>query len=180
MLFRALRYRAAERDAAAPPLPEPWSLSPNPTEVVGRSMGPVTTETRKYADVTVGDEVASLEIPLTPTLIISGALASCDFNVLHHDRDRAQAAGAPDIFMNILTTNGLVGRYVGEWAGPEASIERVAIRLGAPNYPYDSFRLSGEVSRRDVRDGKQIVELTIRGANSVGDHVTGTAEVELP
>jgi acyl dehydratase len=180
MLFRALRYRAAERDAGAPPLPTAWELTANPTEVVGRSMGPVTTETRRVADVSVGDELPQLEIPLTPTLIISGALASNDFNVLHHDRDRAQAAGAPDIFMNILTTNGLVGRYVTEWAGPEASLERVAIRLGAPNYPYDTFRLSGQVTGCEERDGKQIVQLAIRGTNSVGDHATGSAEVELP
>ena len=180
MLFRVLRYRAAERDTDAAPLPRPGEISPNPTAVIGRSVGPVTTETRRYVEVSGGDELAPLEIPLTPTLIISGAIASCDFNVLHHDRDRAVAAGAPDIFMNILTTNGLVGRYVTEWAGPEGSVEQVAIRLGAPNYPYDTFRLSGRVSACEVRDGKQLVELEIRGTNSLGDHCTGSVQVELP
>jgi acyl dehydratase len=180
MLFRILRYRVAPREGVAPAVPEPERISANPTDVVGRSLGPVTLETRRYDGVSVGDALEPLEIPVTPTLIICGAIASRDFNVLHHDRDRAKAAGAPDIFMNILTTNGLVGRYVSEWAGPEASIEQVAIRLGAPNYPYDTFRLTGAVKSRDVLDGKRLVEIELRGANSLGDHVTGTALIGLP
>ena len=179
MLSRSLRYRAVERRSEKP-VPRPPEISSSPTDVVGRTIGPVVLETRRYDDVAVGDELPVLEIPLTPTLIISGAVASRDFNVLHHDRDRAVAAGAADIFMNILTTNGLVGRFVSEWAGPEAIVERVAIRLGAPNYPYDTFRLSGRVAAREERDGRRVVELDLRGTNSLGDHVTGSATVALP
>jgi acyl dehydratase len=179
MRSRSLRYRPAARRSEAP-VPRPAEISANPTDVVGRTIGPVTTATRRYGEVSVGDELPDLEVPLTPTLIISGAIASRDFNVLHHDRDRAVAAGAADIFMNILTTNGLVGRFIGEWAGPEASLERVSIRLGAPNYPYDTFRLSGRVSAREQRAGRRLIELELRGTNSLGDHVTGSAEVALP
>ncbi len=34
--------------------------------------------------------------------------------------------------MNILTSNGLAGRFVTDWAGPFATVRRVKIRLGAP------------------------------------------------
>ena len=179
MSFRSLRYRAEQRRSEKP-APRPAEISSNPTDVVGRTIGAATTATRRFDEVTVGDELSPLEIYLTPTLIISGAIASRDFNVLHHDRDRAMAAGAADIFMNILTTNGLVGRLVGEWAGPEAVLERVAIRLGAANYPYDTFRLAARVMGHERRDGRGIVELEVRGTNSLGDHVTGTVELELP
>jgi acyl dehydratase len=179
MRFRSLRYRAAERRSETPPR-RPAEISASPTDVVGRTIGPVTTVTRRYDAVSVGDELPPLEIDVTPTLIVSGAIASRDFNVLHHDRDRAVAAGAADIFMNILTTNGLVGRYVTEWAGPESALELVAIRLGAPNYPYDTFRLSGRVARCEPREDGGLVELELRGSNSLGDHVTGSAEVSLP
>jgi acyl dehydratase len=179
MRFRSLRYRAAKRRSETPP-PRPPAISSNPTDVVGRTIGPAVTVTRRYDDVVVGDELSPLEIYVTPTLIISGAIASRDFNVLHHDRDRAIAAGAADIFMNILTTNGLVGRFVTEWAGPEAVLERVAIRLGAANYPYDTFRLSARVTACDQRAGHGVAELEVRGTNSLGDHVTGSVEVGLP
>ncbi len=173
LVFRAFRYRAEKRRTPRPPVtPE---LPASPTIVVGRSVGPRTTETRKRESVSVGDTLPALEVPITPTLIVAGSVASGDFNVLHHDRDRARAAGAADIFLNILSTNGLVGRYLGEWAGPDARVARVALRLGVPNYPYDTLRLTGVVERND-----ELVGLRIRGTNSLGECVDATAEVELP
>ena len=124
----------------------------------------------------VGDELPPLAIPLTRTLIVATAIASRDYQDVHHDPELAQQRGSKDIFMNILTTNGFVGRFVTDWAGPDAVLKKVAIRLGAPNYPGDTMTLTGSV--RSV-DGRR-VEVDVRGANSVGDHVTGTVTLELP
>ena len=132
--------------------------------------------TLSYEEVEVGQALPELVIELTPTLIISTAIASRDYQDVHHDRDLAQKRGSKDIFMNILSTNGFVGRFVSDWAGPEALLQRVAIRLGAPNYPYDQMRLSGRVESKD--DG--VIELSVRGQNSQGDHVKGTVRVLLP
>ena len=133
-------------------------------------------DTLRFEDVEVGEELPSLDVPITPTAIIAGAIASRDYQDVHHDRDLAVERGSKDIFMNILTTNGYVGRYVTDWAGPEALLRCVDIRLGAPNYPGDVMTLSGRVSER--RDGLVTVEL--RGANGLGDHVSGHVEVALP
>jgi acyl dehydratase len=129
-----------------------------------------------YADVEVGTELPQLEVPLTRTLIVATAIASRDYQDVHHDPTLAQQRGSKDIFMNILSTNGFVGRFVTDWAGPDATIKQVAIRLGAPNYPGDTMTLSGQVTAK--ADG--VVEVAVRGANSLGDHVTGTVQVELP
>ncbi len=132
--------------------------------------------TRGYDEVEVGHELPELVIELSPTLIISTAIASRDYQDVHHDRDLAQQRGSKDIFMNILSTNGFVGRFVTDWAGPEAVLERVAIRLGAPNYPYDQMRMSGRVESKQ----NGLVEVAIRGRNGLGDHVKGTVRVRLP
>ena len=129
-----------------------------------------------YADVAVGDELPSLDIPLTRTLIVATAIASRDYQDVHHDPALAQERGSKDIFMNILTTNGFVGRFVTDWAGPDAVIRKVAIRLGAPNYPGDTMTLTGTVTAKGD-DG--VVELEVRGANGLGDHVVGTVTVTL-
>ncbi|NUR58304.1 MAG: MaoC family dehydratase [Catenulispora sp.] len=119
----------------------------------------------------VGAALPELVVPITPTRIVAGAIASRDYQDVHHDVPAARAKGSPDIFMNILTTNGYVGRYVTDWAGPQARIVKIAIRLGVPNYPGDTMTLTGSVIRSE-EDGT--VEVAVRGANGLGDHVTGT------
>jgi len=124
----------------------------------------------------IGDELPTVEIPITTTLIVTGALASRDFQDVHHDAEVAKASGAKDVFTNILTTQGLVGRYVTDWAEPGSMIAKMSIRLGVPNYPHDVMTLTGSVLSIE---GARIT-LRIRGANSLGDHVSGTVEVERP
>ena len=130
----------------------------------------------RYDDVQVGDEVPTLVIPLTRTLIVATAIASRDYQDVHHDPGLAQERGSPDIFMNILSTNGFVGRFITDWAGPDAILKSVKIRLGAPNHPGDTMTMTGKVSAKD--DG--VIEVHVRGANDIGDHVTGTVALGLP
>jgi acyl dehydratase len=134
--------------------------------------------TLSFATVDVGTALPELPIPITTTLIVAGALASRDFTALHHDKAAAQAGGMQDVFMNILTTNGLVGRYVTDWAGPNAVLQRVAIKLGAPNLPGDTMKMTGTVKKKDA--GAKTIEVEVAGRNSWGDHVTGTVVVALP
>ena len=130
-----------------------------------------------YAEVNEGDELPVLDVPITRTAIVAGAIASRDYQDVHHDAELAKARGSKDIFMNILTTNGWVGRFVTDWAGPDAVLKKVSVRLGAPNYPGDTMRMTGRVTSKGD-DG--LVEVEIRGANGLGDHVVGTVTLVLP
>jgi len=126
-------------------------------------------------NINVGDKLPELEIPITALQIVSGAIATQDFENVHHDKAAANAAGTPDIFMNILTTNGLVGRYLTDWAGQHARIKRIQLKLGAPNFPGDSMLLSGKVNA--VADS--IIDVEFKGKNGLGNHVTGTASLTI-
>jgi hypothetical protein len=133
--------------------------------------------------IAVGDVLDPLVIPLTRTLIVSTAIASRDYQDVHHDHELAQSRGSKDIFMNILTTNGLVGRYITDWSGPTGHLQEVKIRLGAPNYPGDTMTLTGSVesvSAVDATTGRATVVVAIKGANSLGDHVTGPVRLTVP
>jgi hypothetical protein len=114
-----------------------------------------------------------LILEISPTFIISTALATRDYQDVHHDRDKAVRRGSKDIFLNILTTTGLVQRYVTDWAGPEAVVLGIAIRLGVPCYAYETLTLTGTVVSDE--DGVCVVEVV--GSNSLGNHVTGTVRV---
>jgi acyl dehydratase len=129
--------------------------------------------------VAVGDELTPLEVPLTPSVIVAGAIASRDFMPVHHDKAFANAQGAPDIFMNILTTNGYVARFVTDWAGPDAMLKRIAIRLGVPALPGHTLRFTGHVSSV-TDDDERVVVVDVRGATDIGDHVTGQVTLTLP
>ena len=135
-------------------------------------------KTRAFADVAVGEQLPELVLPITVTLINGGAIATRDYFPGHHDKEAAQALGSPHIFMNILTTSALVQRFVEQWSGPLARFKDIRIKLGAPNYPGDSMTFSGEVSERDEAAGTLTV--TLRGRNSMGNHVSGTVTLALP
>ena len=119
-----------------------------------------------------------LVIEASPTFVISSAIATRDFQDVHHDRDRAVQRGSQDIFLNILTTTGLVQRFVTDWAGPQAMVRKVAIRLGAPCYAGDTLTFTGQAEPAGVDGTEYLVRVT--GRCSLGDHVTGTVRVLVP
>jgi hypothetical protein len=125
--------------------------------------------------IEVGTKLPELTLYGDPTFIVSTAIATRDYQDVHHDRDKAQAKGSKDIFVNILTDTGLVQRFITDWAGPTAVIKSIGLRLGVPWYAYDTVTFAGEVTT--VEDG--LIGLKIVGKNSLGDHVIATATLTI-
>ncbi|MGR5069459.1 MULTISPECIES: MaoC family dehydratase [Vibrio] len=138
----------------------------------------ISKKNNRISEINVGDNLPELSIPITVALITGGALATRDYFPGHHDKDAAQASGTPHIFMNILTTNALVQRYVEEWAGNGARLKDLKIKLGMPNYPGDTMLFKGEVTHIDSEANNVVV--SIAGKNSMGTHVSGTVLMSLP
>lgn len=125
----------------------------------------------------IGDELSELRIPLSRTLIVATAIASRDYQDVHHDPDLAREKGSEDIFMNILTSNGFAERFVRDWAGPDSIISRIKLRLGVPNYPYDVMVCTGSVT--EVREDSSEVDVSVRFMNSRGAHASGLVTVSF-
>jgi len=179
MRFRILKFRPGTGKTA------PASEGAAPAARPAAQQRPETTRERRestlrFAEVEVGEELPTCPIPITTTLIVACAIASRDYQDVHHDRDLAIERGSPDIFMNILTSSGLCGRYISDWAGPEALLQSLSIRLGAPNYPGDTMAMSGSVLSKEEQDGTGLVSVGLRGSNGLGDHVTGSVKLALP
>jgi acyl dehydratase len=138
------------------------------------------TETLDPTKITVGDELPRFDLPVTATVIVAGAIASRDFMPVHHDRDFAVGRGAPDIFMNMFTTNGYLSRFVTDWAGPEARVRSIKVRLGGPAIPGQPLRFTGQVESMSREGDECVVDVAVRAANDLGDHATGTVVVSLP
>ncbi|WP_280377039.1 MaoC family dehydratase [Nocardia wallacei] len=126
--------------------------------------------------VRVGTTLPELSIHADPTFVISTALATRDFQDVHHDRGKAVERGSKDIFVNILTDTGLVQRFVTDWAGPGARVKSLALRLGVPLYAGDTLTLTGTVT---AVEGEEI-HVEVVGRDSLGDHITAKAVVAVP
>jgi acyl dehydratase len=137
-------------------------------------------ETLDWQAIEVGDALPALEIAVTATVIVAGAIATRDFMPVHHDKAYANAQGAPDIFMNILSDTGYCGRFLSDWAGPEAMLKRLAIRLGAPVFPGQTLVYTGTVTGKSEAASDGLVEIAFRAVAELGDHVSGTAVLSLP
>ncbi|WP_046317613.1 MaoC family dehydratase [Mycobacterium sp. UM_Kg1] len=135
--------------------------------------------TLPFDAIHIGDEVTPMDVPVTATLIVAGAIASRDYMPVHHDREFATRQGSPDIFLNILTTNGLCVKFLHDWAGPEAMVKKLSIRLGVPTFPNDVLHFTGTVTGKSVGDGEGLIEVSLKGVNRLGDHVSGTAVLSL-
>ena len=136
---------------------------------------PRNEQTLKPDSLTAGQELPLCPIPITSTQIVAGAIASRDYQDVHHDPDLAHRKGSPNIFMNILTSSGLAARYISDWVGPDAIFKNLKIRLGAPNYPHDCMVMSGKVEEANG----SCIQVSFQGNNSLGPHLTGTAELEI-
>jgi uncharacterized OB-fold protein/acyl dehydratase len=117
------------------------------------------------------EDEPGLRIELTPTFVISTALATRDFMPVHHDPAVARAQGSPDIFLNILTTIGLVQRCVLERV-PDARLAGIALRLGVPAYAGETLTMTARETDPQT--------LEVRGAVSLGDHVIATVRLKEP
>jgi acyl dehydratase len=135
---------------------------------------------RPFATIAVGDELPALVIDVTATVVVAGAIATRDFMPVHHDRDYANAQGAPDIFMNILSDTGYCSRFLTDWAGPDAQVHRLAIRLGVPVFPGHTLTYTGRVTRAEAADGLGWVDVGFAAVDDLGEHVSGTATLSLP
>lgn len=144
----------------------------------------MTTATRPRTlpagEVRPGDSLPEERIEVSPTFVVSTALATRDFQDVHHDRDLAEAKGSRDIFVNILTTTGLVQRYVTDWAGPEALVRGVSVKLGVPCYAHDTLALFGQVLDQVHENGEDRFVVEVLGRCGLGEHVRGTVRIALP
>ena len=131
------------------------------------------------AEVSVGDKLPAIDIDISTGLVVAGALVTRDFEPVHHSKAVAQASGLPDVFMNILTSQGLMTRYATDWSGPEAVVRSLDIRLGAPNVPGMVMTVTGEIIAKDEASG--VIDIAVLGENNIwGMHMQGTVQLALP
>jgi acyl dehydratase len=82
--------------------------------------------------------------------------------------------------MNILTDTAYCSRFLTDWAGPDAMIHRLAIRLGVPVHPGHTLTYTGEVTGVSREGDVAVIDVTMRAVNELGEHIGGTAQLSVP
>ena len=126
--------------------------------------------------VAVGTELPQLVLEASVRNIVATAIASRDYQDVHHDVATAQVKGSKTIFTNLLTSNGYVLRYVTDFFGPLSVVKTSKLRLGVPNYAGDVMTMRGKVTAVEGN----LVTVDVKGSNSLGDHVIATVTLEVP
>ncbi len=133
-----------------------------------------------WNDVKEGEELPVHKREITRTTVIATAIATRDFTPVHHDHEAAQRSGANDIFLNILTTGGLIGKYMTDWSGPEGQLRKMVIRLGATCYPGDTLTSTGKVVKKYTDKSEHRVDVEYNLSVTMGPHAWGTVTMALP
>jgi acyl dehydratase len=140
---------------------------------------------RSFSDVVVGEELPSVEFPLTVYRFVVAAGGNRDFNSIHHNTAYAQATGAPEMYASTFFLMGMWERLVRDFIGPAGTIQSIRdFRMRKFNLAGSTVQVRGRV--RDARpDGDRgdrgivtlEVESVVDGQVTVGP---GTVEVTLP
>ncbi|MBM3131556.1 MAG: hypothetical protein FJZ95_00795 [Chloroflexi bacterium] len=137
-------------------------------------------KSKHWNEVKEGEELPVFKRDITRTTIVSTAISSRDFERVHHDHEAAQKTGAKDIFLNILSTGGFIGRYLTDWSGPEGELKKVEIKLGATVYPGDTVVHTGKVIKKYTEGNRNLVDIQYALSVPMGPHAWGTATLALP
>ncbi len=178
---RYLRYKPFDHEPDADAKPA-TSVSAASRELPLPTLKPFHSDNEamvRFDSVRVGDVLPDLVVRLSPTFVISGALASQDFTDVHHDYPMMGTRGHPTIFMNTITASGLIGRYVTDWTGPDAAVRFHDLQLGRPNYAGDTLRLTGMVRAAKSVEGRRLVTVAITGHNGFGKCMDSRVIVQL-
>jgi len=133
-----------------------------------------------WDDIAEGDELPAQSRDITPLTIVSTAIASRDFQDVHHDYAAARSKGAKDIFLNILSTGGLVGKYMTDWSGPDGEMKKMTIKLGTTVFPGDTLVSGGKVTRKYIEGDDHLVDVDFNLSVEMGPHAWGTVTMVLP
>jgi acyl dehydratase len=133
-----------------------------------------------FEDVNEGDEAPVLSHELTRTDLVQYAGASGDFNPMHHDEVKAQAAGLPSVFGHGMFSAGLLATALTNYVGI-GNLRRYKVRFAKQTWPGEVFSTRIAVRAKRKENGDNLIDLDCTLVNGDGEvKVAGEATAALP
>lgn len=123
-----------------------------------------------YAGVEADTELPAASYPVSRLSLVKYCGASGDFNFIHWNERVAKAVGLPDVIAHGMFTMAQAGRFVTDWAGPQATVVEFGVRFSSVVVVPDqddggSIEVSGHVEEK-LPDNRVAIALTARAADT--------------
>ena len=123
-----------------------------------------------YAGVEASSELPAASYPVSRLSLIKYCGASGDFNFIHWNERIARAVGLPDVIAHGMFTMAQAGRFVTDWAGPQAAVVEFGVRFSSMVVVPDqdngaSIEVSGQVEEK-LPGNRVAIALTARAADA--------------
>ena len=118
---------------------------------------------RPLSEVSVGDVVGPVTVPVSRETLVGYANASLDQNPIHQDEAFARSVGLPDVIAHGMWTMAASGTVVSDWAGDAGRVVEFGTRFTKPVVvPVDGNEVvvQGVVKAVDAETGRVTVDLT--------------------
>jgi acyl dehydratase len=118
---------------------------------------------RSLAEVSVGDVVGPVTVPVARDTLVAYADASGDQNPIHQDEQFARSVGLPDVIAHGMWTMGASATVVTDWAGDAGRVVEFGTRFTKPVVvPLTGAQIvvQGVVKAVDTETGRVTVDVT--------------------
>ena len=121
--------------------------------------------TINFDQISVGDELPSLELKFTRSDLVAYANASGDQNPIHQDEAVAKSVGLPDVIAHGMLTMGRAIRVVTDWIEDPTKVVDYSVRMTRPvvvpnNEAGATVQFTGKVGEIDTETKTVRVDLS--------------------
>lgn len=138
---------------------------------------------RALADVSVGDSLGEMSVPVDRAGLVAYAAASMDHNPIHWSDRVAAEVGLPGVIAHGMWTMGAASTLLTRWAGDPAAVLSYGCRFTRPVPVPDpgtaTLTVTGRVSAVDAGTRTAAVELDVRADTADGATVLGKARATV-
>lgn len=135
---------------------------------------------RYFEDVQVDDELDPREQMPTEEMAIEFFGANNPMNPAFADAQAGQRLGVGGALVPGVLKIAWMMQYVGDWAGPDATLRNIRVAYRRPDVAGKPLVLSGRVVDKREESGRNVVELEVVTLADGQPSVRGNVQVQLP
>ncbi|MEZ5502296.1 MAG: hypothetical protein R3E50_06435 [Halioglobus sp.] len=143
-------------------------------------LGKPPADTR-WRDVSVGDALPPLVMPITVTRCVFMASASRDFAPQHHNtwycHNRSRTR---EMFLGTHFNLGMLSRFMTDYGGPLSTVRRIQLQMKRTIGAGEDYRMSGVITRKWEEGDEHLVDMDIRIDTQLGPAYTCSGTLALP